>query len=401
MHRFRFLIDNASWLFAGLILAFGSSFGQTFFISLFGAEYRAELGLSHGEFGVLYMGATLLSAMMLVQFGGVADRVPSRLLGACVLLALALACLGMSQVSAVWQLFILIFALRFLGQGMLSHIEATAIARWFAASRGKALAIASWGHPIGEGLLPLIVASLAALMPWRDVWMLCAGLIALGLAPLFLTVLRGERVPQGNEAAHKIVGMEDRHWTRREAIRTRLFWTVLLVLAASPMFGTAVLFHQAHIVEIKGWSLGQYAAGFPVYAVLSVAFSFLFGALVDRFSAQQMLPFTLIPISIGLATMGVFSSPWVALVTLGMVGAGAGASFATTGAMWAELFGTRHLGSIRAISSAAMVFASALGPGLTGALIDLGVGFERQCVVMGAWCFAMALVLFRVMHRKP
>jgi len=50
----RFLSSNSRWLAAGGILTFLSSFGQTFFISIFAGEIRAEFGLSHGEWGGIY-----------------------------------------------------------------------------------------------------------------------------------------------------------------------------------------------------------------------------------------------------------------------------------------------------------------------------------------------------------
>ena len=48
--------------FGALLTAF-SAYGQTFFVSLFGAELRAEHHLSHGDFGGLYSVATLASGL--------------------------------------------------------------------------------------------------------------------------------------------------------------------------------------------------------------------------------------------------------------------------------------------------------------------------------------------------
>ena len=394
-----FLRANAPWLLAGLLLAFASNFGQTFFISLFGGEYRRELGLSDGEFGQLYTVATLASAVLLVNTGWIADRVPMRRLGVLVMTGLAGVCLLMSQAQNVWVFGLAIFGLRYAGQGMLSHIEVTAIARWFAASRGRALAVASWGHPIGEGVLPPLVAVLLTQMPWRSVWIVFACVLIFVLIPLYLLVMKGERVPAGTETAGKVVtGIGGRHWTRPEVLRHRMFWFLLPALMASPMIGTAGLFHQAHIAEIKDWSLLQFTSGFTAYAVLSVAFSLIFGMLLDRFSAVAVLPFYLIPLALGMLALSLYDELWVPHVFLGMIGASAGAGGATLGAMWAELYGTKHLGSIRSLSMAAMVFSSALGPGLTGTFIDWGIDFAAQCIPMALYVLAMAVWLFAVLR---
>ena len=62
-----------------------------------------------------------------------------------------------------------------------------------------------------------------------------------------------------------------------------------------------------------------------------------------------------------------------------------------------------HLGAIRAVAVAAMVFASALGPGVTGWCIDRGIGLDAQLVVMASYCvaagFAMAFVSRRLRTR--
>ncbi len=401
MATLQFLRANIQWLGAGLLLAFGSSFGQTFFISLMGGQYRAELGLSHGEFGGLYMAATLLSAITIIKFGGKADSIPARRLGTMVLIGLAGACLLMSQVVNAAMLFVAIYLLRFLGQGMLSHVEVTAIARWFAATRGRALAIAGWGHPLGEGILPAGVAYLLTVLEWRSVWIVMAIIIVAVIVPVYLLTLRGERQPQGTETAPELLtGLRGKHWTRAEVLRHPLFWWLIPVLMGSPLIGTSVLFHQAHIVEIKGWTLAQYTAGFPVYAAMSIITSMVFGVLVDRFSARAMLPFYLVPLGIGIVTLGLLDAPWVALVALGSIGMTAGAGIATVGAMWAELYGTKNLGSIRALSMAGMVFSSALGPGLTGILIDLGIAFDTQCLWMGLYCLAMTPVIVWLMRRE-
>jgi len=221
------------------------------------------------------------------------------------------------------------------------------------------------------------------------------------LVPVYLLTLRAERTPQGTETAPGLLtGLRGKHWTRPEVLRHGLFWWLIPVLMGSPLIGTAVLFHQAHIAEIKGWTLAQLTAGFPVYAAMSIGASLIFGALVDRFTACRILPLYLVPLGIGIVTLGLFDGPWVALVALGSIGTTAGAGMATVGAMWAELYGTRHLGSIRALSVAAMVFSSALGPGLTGILIDFGVGFEAQCVVMGLYCLSMSPVIVWLMRRE-
>ena len=62
-------------LLFGFLMSFWSSPGQTFLISLFSGELRAELGLSDGEFAGIYSLATLLSACVMIWSGALVDHI--------------------------------------------------------------------------------------------------------------------------------------------------------------------------------------------------------------------------------------------------------------------------------------------------------------------------------------
>ena len=81
---------------------------------------------------------------------------------------------------------------------------------------------------------------------------------------------------------------------------------------------------------------------------------------------------------------------------MGLMGVSYGFSSTLFGALWPEVYGIRHLGSIRALTVAIMVFATAMGPGITGFLIDRGVSYPLQIGVMGVYCLAACVVLFFV-----
>lgn len=165
-----FLRANGRWLASGGLLTFSSAYGQTYFIALFSGQIRGEFGLSHGGWGALYALGTTASAVLMIWAGALADRFRVRDLASIVLGALALACLAMAALPGLWALPIVILALRLCGQGMCTHLAATGMARWFAASRGKALSIAAIGFSIGEALLPILFVALMSLAPWRLLW---------------------------------------------------------------------------------------------------------------------------------------------------------------------------------------------------------------------------------------
>ncbi len=372
-----FLRDNAPWLGAGALLAFASSFGQTSFISVFAGEIQGEFGLSHGLWGTLYGAGTLVSAALMVFVGPVTDRLRIRALGAVVLAGLAAACLAMAAVPVVWLLPLVILGLRFGGQGMSGHLATLAMARWFVAQRGRALAIATLGFAAGEALLPLLFVGLLTLAPWRSLWLLAALLAVLAI-PLLWALLSRERIPRGDGGMADAAGLAGRHWTRGEVLRHPLYWWSVPVLMGPPAFVTALFFQQVHLAEVKDWSHLEFVALFPVYTAATVAAVLGSGLLIDRVGTRWLMPLYQLPLALGFVWMALASRPGDGAVAMVLVGLSQGAAATVPTAFLAEHYGTRHLGAIRAMGAAVMTLATAIGPVLTGVLIDAGTGFDRQ-----------------------
>ncbi|MEM5584129.1 MFS transporter [Roseibium sp. AS2] len=391
MTYFTFLRDNARWLSASYLLAVFSGFGQTFFISLSGGDIRAEFGLSHGDLGLIYMLATLGSALTLPYAGKSLDHFPVRWIAAVVMIGLALFCLMLAGATSVWMIAIAFFGLRLCGQGMMTHTSITAAGRWFSAQRGRAVSIAVLGFPTAEALFPICFVVLDKAFDWRGAWAVSALAVAVIAMPVILTLLARDRVPSATEVA--AARPEGRQWTRKEVLRDPRFWLVSCGVNAPAFIGTSIFFHQIYLVELRGWTLELFATSFLFMASGVVAASLVIGQLIDRFSARQLLPFTLLPLTTACFVLALFHAPLSAFIFMTLVGLSNGFNGTLVGALWPEVYGTRHMGAIRAVAFSCMVFASAAGPGLTGWLIDLGIPFDLQVLGMGLYCLVFCVVL--------
>lgn len=389
-----FLRQNAPWLAAGMLLTFSSSFGQTFFISLFGGQIRADFNLTNGEFGGVYLLGTLGSAALMVLVGKIVDVYTPRQVGVVSLLGLACACVAISLANSIAFLVFAFFLLRFFGQGMMSHTALTAMGRWFDATRGKAVSITNTGHQIGEALLPISVVGILLLAGWRQAWLVYALAIAFIAVPALWLLFGKDRVPQNQAKSAKSIAA--RQWSRAEMVRDPLFWIASFGYLSPPFIGTAVFFHQVYMVELKGWELSWFASGFSIYALVTLGFGLLTGLGVDRFSARSLLPYFLLPMSIALLLLALFETPYIIPVVFVFLGLNGGGFSTLFGALWPEIYGVKHLGEIRALIVALMVFASALGPGVIGWLIDYGVPLETQFLFMSAYCIVISGMLFGV-----
>jgi len=392
MSLFQFIRANGPFLAAGALLAFSSSFGQTFLISVFAGVIREEFSLSHGEWGGIYTIGTFASAVVMIWAGVLTDHFRARALGAVVLVMLALACVMVALAPAAWSLPFVIFALRFAGQGMTTHIAVVAMARWFVASRGKALSIASLGIAAGEALLPLAAVSMLGVVPWRWLWVSFAVFLVL-MVPVLARLLRMERTPQSVAAESQAVGMKGWHWTRKQALRHWLFWLMVPSILAPSAWSTAFFFQQVHLAQTKGWTHVQLVALFPLYTAVSVTAMLASGWVIDRVGTARLMPVFLLPMGAGFVVIGLTDGLAIAAFGMALMAISQGANSTLPNAFWAEFYGTKNLGGIKALATAVMVFGSAIGPGLTGYLIDAGIDFQDQMVGIAAYfVFAAALV---------
>lgn len=380
MEYLRFVRAHPRFLAFGVVAAALSGFGQTFFIALFGGEIRSAFELSHGDFGLLYSGATLVSGLGLVWAGRLLDWVDMRVFTACVVVALAAGSVTLAMAATVAAMGLAVFLLRFTGQGLMMHIAFTSMGRYFEAGRGRAVSIAAMGLPLAEASFPPLAVAVADAVGWRITWVLVAGLLIGVALPLLQWLLHGhgERKRRLREAmeAGEGGGGSGQDWTRSQVLRDGRFYLLLPGVLGAPLVVTAMFFHQAHLAEIKGWPLSWLAVSFAGFALCHVLGLPIFGALADRIGARRLLPFFLLPMAGGLLLVATLDGAWVAWPYMVLMGVTMGAAGTVFGALWPELYGVAHLGAIRALAQAAMVLATAIAPAAAGMLLDWGVSME-------------------------
>lgn len=400
----QFIRLNFRWLAGGFTLTFFSSFGQTYFISASIAEWQAAFDLSHGEFGRLYMFATLASAMCLPFLGKLVDHVAANKMIAFVVPVLAGAALLAGFASHMFVLAFAIFLLRLFGQGMMTHMALTATGRWFHAERGRAISLVVLGHQGGEASIPLAFSIIALAYGVQAGWSFAALMLVMIGLPFAYWAYSTPREPHSPLADIKQATRLVRDWERHEVTRDPVFWIMLTGVLAPPFIGTTIFYHQDYMATLNSWPPQLFATSLVVLSATTVACALLAGAIIDRFSARSVLPFALLPLSaacFALAQSGPAASLYVVMIFLGI---SYGISSTLFGSLWPEVYGTAHLGSIRAVTVSAAVVATAAGPGLTGTLIDQGVTLPQQMIYLGIYCllatFAMSIASVLLRRRS-
>lgn len=388
----QFLRQNFRWVVGGITLTFFSSFGQTYFISASVAEWQEAFDLSHGEFGRLYMFATLGSAACLPFLGRLMDVMPAHRLILFVAPILAGASLLAGFAMAVPLLVFAIFLLRLFGQGMMTHIALTATGRWFSAERGRAISLVVLGHQAGEATIPLAFVLITISFGYTVGWAFAAASLLLIGMPIAYWCYRKPRVPHGTQHHDsELAGV--RSWTRHEVLRDPAFWILLTGTLAPPFIGTTIFYHQDYLATLHGWPPHLFATSLMVMAATTVVFALLSGAAIDRYGAKKIVPVFLLPLSAACFSLGYAESEASLFVVIVFVGMSYGFSSTLFGALWPEIYGLRHLGAIRAVTVSAGVFATAAGPGLTGTLIDRGMQLPEQMIYLGAYCLVASFFM--------
>jgi MFS family permease len=397
-----FIRRNFRWVAGGFVLTYFSSLGQTYFISASVSEWQAAFDLSHGEFGRLYMFATLASALCLPFFGRLLDVVKPHHMLAMVAPVLAGAALLAGYASSVPVLVAAVFMLRLFGQGMMTHIALTTTGRWFVAERGRAVSLVVLGHQGGEATIPLAFAALTIAFGYQVGWVAAAvALLVVGL-PFAYWCYRKPRVPHGQISHETSSVRQVRSWTRREVLRDPVFWVLLTGVLAPAFIGTTIFYHQNYLTALNDWPPQLFAMSLLVMALTTVGFALLTGAAIDRFGSTLILPFFLLPLSSACFALA-FSGPEITLfIVMVLLGISYGISTTLFGSLWPEIYGLANLGAVRSVTVSAAVLATAAGPGLTGTLIDRGMDLPAQMMFLGIYCLlaAGAMALASVSLRR-
>ena len=397
-----FLKSEWRFLLFGFLLAFFSSPGQTFFISLFSGTIRDELSLTHGEFGTIYAIGTLASAATLIPLGRLVDTIKLRKIALAVILGLVVAAFHFSFVSSVITLTVGIYFLRLSGQGMMSHLYATAMTRRYEAERGRALSVAIFGHPASEFLMPLFIFALMAMMPWRHVWQVTSVLVIVVMVPAALLLTgRSQGQDGGGVEAALPTGRDGTHWTQGQVLRDLKFWMLSGLVLAPSFTSTGLFFHQIYFVNEKGIALAQWVAGYAFFSTFSILASFAGGILVDRFSAQQIAPASVSALSLAVLCLALINPGVQIFVYFTIFGIAQGLSYSAITPIWAELYGTKFLGGIKAVAQSMMVFASALSPVTLGVMIDQGWELNALFLVLGAIPIIAGIMAFWAIRISP
>ena len=379
----------------GFIFTFFSAFGQSFFIGIFNPSIREDLSITHGQFGSIYASATLLSSLLLIWIGKKVDDMDVFKFSLFVIVLLSFACYFFSTIKIISLLFLGIFLLRLSGQGLMTHTATTTISRYFEQTRGRALSLGWFGLSLAEFALPVLMVFLLTIISWRNIW-ISISILALVILPLISFLLIKKLKLESRESGLKIdvENTKIKQWTRSEVIKDYRFYIVALNMLAMPSIATGVFVYQSFILSSKNWGPYVIAQSFMAYSILTVITLFIIGILIDKFTSRKLLIYMNIPILLATIVLFTFKSPISSYVFLGLIGITNALANVLGSSIWAEIYGVKFIGGIKALSASMMVFATAFGTAIFGTLIDAGYSINSIAVFSSIYIAISLLILF-------
>lgn len=368
----KFLLYDPKLLLYGFSILFFASYGQTFFISLFNTEIRIFYNLSDGEFGLVYAIATLSSSFLLISFAKLIDHLDLRVYSFIITLGFLFACIGMVLlIDNILYLFLIIFMLRFFGQGAMDHAGGTTMARYFGNDKGKALSVATLGGMIGVMFLPYLALNFFKDTELKQLWLYATFSIIIFIPFIFFTLSNHKNRHDKFKTELKD-NLLNKKLRTRDVLKDKKFYIYLPISISASFICTGLMFHQIYIIDQKGWSLQMLGSSYIFLGIFSILGLLIGGPLVDKFDTKKTALTTLVPLFLLLLVLITFEGEFFLIIYMSLFGLTMGIGRPFIGSLWAEIYGVESLGTVKALLHAGAVFSSALSPLVFGYLIDWG-----------------------------
>ena len=290
--------------------------------------------------------------------------------------------------------------MRLAGQGLATHTATTTISRYFEKNRGRALSTCWLGLSLADFTMPVLIVFLLTFIEWRDIWISISILIIIILPVTTYSLVRNVKLDSREDSSKKNeTRRETKQWKRIEVLKDYRFYVICMTMLAMPWIATGTFVYQSFISTSKGWGPYVIAQSFMAYSIFSVITLFVSGFLIDKFSSRRLLIYMNMPLLIATFVLFYFDSSFSSFIFLGLIGISNGLANVLGSSTWAEIYGVKYIGSIKALTTALMVFSTAFGTALFGILIDNGLSIEQIAIVSGVYILCSIILLFLVRNK--
>jgi MFS family permease len=394
----------------GFLAHIASAFSISSTLAVFLKPLSADLSISRGTFSLIRSGEILIGAAAAPVVGTLMDRYGGRWLMAAggLISGAGFICLG--QARDFTQFMLVRWLLISPGDSLMgSMVVNVSISRWFVRMRGRALAIAGMGHGLAKVCMPVAAATVMLYVGWRGAWVVF-GVFALllvvmpallfmrrspeemGLLPDGAPVEKEEVATPKKTRRAKRTGADDVEWSRREALRTPVFWLIGSTFGVAQIGVTGLNLHVFSYITDQGHPILVAASVMSIIAIMQLMTPIVWGTLADRMDngILNMAKCALQGAGLLVALLLPGMVPLYAGFFIYGIGMGGTAILAET--IWADFFGRISLGKIRGMGSLVTNIFSACGPPFFGLLFDYTQSYRLSFSIFIGMLFISAVL---------
>lgn len=384
------------------LLMLATSPGQTFGVAFFNTHFLAEFGLSKTGLSTIYLAATLLASFCIPMIGHLVDKFGLRLAVLCALTGMTLACVGCSQITGSFTMFLAFLALRVTGPGTLTLLSTNTLAAWFDRRLGRVSSITQIAMAGSWAIVPVLFVTLIDTFGWRGAYLAIAGVFALGILPLMAAFYRQSPAELGQEpdgVRFDLDGSKNPtsfqyQFTVGEAARHHAYWILVASTALWALIGTGLIFHLAPVYESIGLTAKDGTNSLTSLAVVMATMQLVGGVLADRIALRWILLTSMSLLTTACVLFATAETHRILFLGYVVYGASQGLMTIIANTAWARFFGRQHLGKIRGTSLTAAVAGSAVGPVMMGVSADYLGGFAPSFWLFAAVAGVVTLAAF-------
>ncbi len=372
---------------ASLIMAVST--GTRFSFGVFLKPLLTEFGwtrvMTSGAFSV----AMFLSGVLGIGAGRLNDRFGPKLVVTVCSLFLGLGYLLMSQVSAIWQLYLFYGVLIGIGTSAFWVPLLSTVARWFPRRRGMMTSITLTGVGIGSMIMPPIANWLISDYSWRTSYIIMGIVVLVIIIPAAQFLNRDSNkmglLPYGGEEVKaQRLNLQTSGFSLQQAMQTRQFWIFIFMTFCSSVGPQAIRVHIVPYAIDLGITAANATTILIIMGGVGLVARIIIGYVGDKIGYKPVYSIGFILVAMSLFWVTLANEMWMlylfgAIFMLGLTGTGALQS-----PMTAQLFGMKSHGVIFGVTSLSWTIGAAVGPALAGGIFDVTNSYQLAWLICGA-----------------
>jgi MFS family permease len=371
----------------GLMLVYGSLCGTAtyaygVFLPAMGETYAWSRSALSGPYALFFIIGGLLgplAGMTIDRFGARKNIVACNLI-------VVIGLLGMSQVTAIWHIYLFFGTLAGIGIAFGEFIPiTTVINNWFIRKRSLAMGLLFTSGGIGGFLMPPVISALIISYGWRWAWIGLAVIHLLLCVVMGGLIIRGRpedigQVPDGVAAGAHVhpgssvppvrVYQTARDWQLGEALRSQALWMIIGIFAIILFVLNMLSTHQVAYLQDLGFSPMASATALGMMLGFSIFGRLLSGLLGMRFEGRHLALFFLGCMGAGIVSLLHAGGMYAIYLYSALTGIGFGGMIVLMPNILGAFFGRTHYVRIIGWTTPVVTVVSAMSPNLAGALYD-------------------------------